>query len=180
MDEKLSECLLNIKAGKSDAFDELSSLYRPLVLSLLDSFDSSMPQATQYREDLWQEANLALYRAAQCYDQEQSAVTFGLYAKICIKNRLISALRRQKRLSRKQQQISTVVSTPTPHSDFDLNRIQTQFGHLLTHYEKQVLTLRLQDLSYKEISQKLGKDPKSIDNALCRIRQKIRSAKSES
>jgi RNA polymerase sporulation-specific sigma factor len=125
-----------------------------------------------------QEAHLALYRAATSFDEKQTAVTFGLYAKICIRNRLISALRRQKRLLRKQPQISAAISPPIS-SDFDLISIKNQYGHLLTRYEEQVLNLRLKGLSYKEISKKLAKDPKSIDNALCRIRTKIRNAKNE-
>ena len=177
MDEKLTECLQKVKADAPGAFDELSAMYRPLVLSLVDSFEPSMPEESQSREDLLQEANLALYRAAISFDQQQNAVTFGLYAKICIKNRLISALRRQKRLMRKQTQVSTVVSPPVAAPDFDITALKNQYGHLLTRYEAQVLDLRLRDLCYREIARKLGKDPKSVDNALCRIRQKLRAAK---
>lgn len=176
MDEKLSICLQKVKEGAPGAFDDLSQLYRPLILSLVDSFEAAMPADCSSREDLLQEATLALYRAATSFDEMQTAVTFGLYAKICIRNRLISALRKQKR--RAERSVAVAELPPTPHSSgFDLETVKEQFGHLLTRYEEQVLTLRLHDLSYKEIAEQLHRDPKSVDNALCRIRAKIRSAK---
>jgi RNA polymerase sporulation-specific sigma factor len=178
MDEKLTVCLEKIKKGAPGAFDDLTSFYRPLLLSLVDSFEPSMPADSLGREDLMQEATLALYRAALTFDAAQSKVTFGLYAKICIKNRLISALRKQKRQKQK------VFDAPPPSashagSRFDFEMAIKQFGHLLTRYERQVLNLRLRDLSYKEIAEALHKDPKSVDNALCRIRHKIRQAKQD-
>ena len=179
MDEKLTQCLQKVKDGAPGAFDDLSLLYRPLILNLVDRFESSMPPGTLAREDLVQEATLALYKAATAFDAEQSAVTFGLYAKICIKNRLISALRKQKRISKKQKMLSEVPSPSSTSAEFDFALLKAQFKDLLTRYEEQVLTLRLRGLSYKEIAQALNKDPKSIDNALCRIRAKVRAAKKE-
>ena len=78
MDEKLAECLKKVKSNTPCAFDELSQIYRPLILSMVDGFESSMPQNSQNRDDLLQEANLALYKAAMSYDEGQNAVTFGL------------------------------------------------------------------------------------------------------
>ena len=39
--------------------------------------------------------------------------------------------------------------------------------------EKQVCDLYLQGMDYRQIAQELGKTPKSIDNALQRIRGKV-------
>ena len=47
----------------------------------------------------------------------------------------------------------------------------------LSTMEQQVLTRYLDGLSYTEIAQKMEKTPKSIDNALQRIRQKIGNMK---
>lgn len=175
MDEKLTDCLEKVKKGTPGAFDDLTAFYRPLLLSLVDSFEASIPADSLGREDLMQEATLALYRAATAFDSSQSKVTFGLYAKICIRNRLISALRKHKKQNRKN--FSPDTAAPHAGTRFDFEMATEQFEHLLTRYEKQVLYLRLRDHSYKEIAEALHKDPKSVDNALCRIRQKIRSAK---
>ena len=60
------------------------------------------------------------------------------------------------------------------------NSVAEQLSGLLTRYEEQVLALRLQNYSYKEIAEKLSADPKSVDNALYRIRRKLRQARGES
>ncbi len=173
MDESLLRCLETVQSGAPGAFAELSELYRPLVFSLVDSFLSSMPPGTLGREDLIQEANIALYRAAMKFNLGQEQVTFGLFAKVCIKNRLVSTLRRQRRLAKKPPK---VVSEASSSAKTDLIALRRDYGTLLTDYEKQVLALRIESYSYKEIATKLATDPKSVDNALCRIRSKIRKA----
>ena len=173
MDEALRRCLEMVQSGVPEAFTDLAELYRPLVLSLVDSFLPSMPAGSLGREDLVQESNIALYRAATRYDLEQNKVTFGLYAKVCIKNHLVSTLRRQRRLAKK---LPIPAKTEPSDTQSELIALRRNLGYndLLTEYEKQVLTLRIENYSYKEIAEKLAKDPKSIDNALCRIRSKIR------
>ena len=47
------------------------------------------------------------------------------------------------------------------------------FSQCLSKMEKQVLSLFLEGLSYREIAEKLGKDSKAIDNAVQRIRRKL-------
>lgn len=174
MDESLLQCLKKVQSGAPGAFAELSAQYRPLVLSLVDSFLPSMPLASLSREDLVQEANIALYRAAMRFHLEQEQVTFGLYAKVCIKNRLVSTLRRQRRLAKKPPKVAPDTE---PSTKTDLVTLRRDYGQLLTDYEKQVLALRIESYSYKEIAAKLATDPKSVDNALCRIRSKIRKEK---
>jgi RNA polymerase sporulation-specific sigma factor len=44
----------------------------------------------------------------------------------------------------------------------------------LTKYEFKVFALYMQDISYKNIAEILGKNIKSIDNAICRIKSKLR------
>ena len=44
----------------------------------------------------------------------------------------------------------------------------------LSKFEYQVLELYLKGYDYTQIAEKLGKQPKAIDNALQRIRSKVR------
>ena len=46
----------------------------------------------------------------------------------------------------------------------------------LSSFEKQVLELSMTGMGYVEIAKLLGKDGKSTDNALCRVKTKIRKA----
>ena len=43
----------------------------------------------------------------------------------------------------------------------------------MTDFERSVLTLRAEKLSYEEIAERLGTNPKAVDNALQRIRRKL-------
>ena len=175
----LKETLDALRAGDPNAFGRLADLYRPLILSLSEKFLKSMPPDTMGLEDLMQEANIALYRAAVSYDTAQAKVTFGLYAKICIRNRLVSALRRQKRQQRAARMDEKKVSAGTAER-IDWEAIRRQVSGILTKYEEQVLSLRLESYSYNEIAAKLKTDKKSVDNALYRIRRKLRQAQIDS
>ena len=159
-----------VQNGTQGAFTTLCDQYRPLVLSLVDHFLPLLPDRTLGHDDLVQEANIALYRAAMRFDLAQDKVTFGLFAKVCIRNRLVSVLRRQRRLAKAQK----VPKQPSPARDVWLHSLYDEIRPLLTDYEEQVLRLRIENYSYKEIAQTLEKDPKSVDNAMCRIRQKIK------
>ena len=72
------------------AFEALLSRYTPLIESMTLQFASD---AGQDREDLRQEAILGFYKALMRFDTEQKEVQFGLFAKECIRNRLISYMR---------------------------------------------------------------------------------------
>ena len=52
-----------------------------------------------------------------------------------------------------------------------------ELDECLSEMEKQVLSYYLKGSSYLQIAEKMEKSPKSIDNALWRIRQKIRQIK---
>ena len=98
-EERSAEVALVQAAAKGDplAFEALQATYRPLIDSMAEQFRA---KSDDFRlEDLKQEVLLAFYRAVCTYQVEQKAVTFGLYAKIVIRNRLISLLRKQNRSS---------------------------------------------------------------------------------
>ena len=52
---------------------------------------------------------------------------------------------------------------------------RTIYSEKLTDFERRVLTLRAEKLSYEEIAERLGTNPKAVDNALQRIRRKLAS-----
>ena len=55
----------------------------------------------------------------------------------------------------------------------ELSGIEGKIENALSGLERSVLTLYLQGDSYNEISQKIGKQVKSIDNALQRVKRKL-------
>ena len=79
----------------STEFSLLKAKYAPLIRSLVRSFEGAD------EEEYIREAESALLKAAVRFDIKQSDVAFGLYAKICMRNALISL--RRKEMSKKRR-----------------------------------------------------------------------------
>ena len=99
--DKLNCLISRTKAGETDAFDKIAEQYRPLIEGCVCYFYGTIDF-----EELEQEALIALYKAACTYDSGNTNVSFGLYAKICINNSLISLIK-----SYKKQKESNVIDT---------------------------------------------------------------------
>lgn len=176
MDQSLSKTIELLKSGDETAFDYLREQYAALLLSMV-SGAMAMESEAEF-EDLMQEATLALYHAAMRFDLAQNQVTFGLYAKICIRNRLVSALRKHRR----QVPPPTVPkSALTPSQRKSIRRAKMGMGELsdlvdtlFSDFEKSVYQLYLAGYSAAEIAERLQKTDKSVDNAIYRVRRKIK------
>lgn len=145
-------------------------------------------------EDLVQEGMVGLLAAIREYDPERK-VSFRAYAEVCIRNRLLSAVKAASR--DKHTPLNSYV--PLDPALFDgtdsderrtvdqrqgnpealfihqedmqerMNRIYSQLSPL----ETRILRLYLSGLSYSEIASKCNRPLKSVDNAVQRIRRKI-------
>ena len=69
---------------------------------------------------------------------------------------------------------STLSPEETVISKENIAEIHNKIEKLLSGFEKQVLSLYIEGLNYVEIAGKLKKEPKSIDNALSRIKSKLK------
>ena len=176
MDSSISSKIRQLQAGDESAFDFLSEQYSALLHSMVSAAMTKEPEAEFH--DLMQEASLALYQAAMKFDLSQQEVTFGLFAKICIRNRLISSLRKLKRQLRKNKEVKP---TLTPAQRKSVRRSQMEMGELsdlvdtlFSNFEKSVYQYYIAGYSVSEIAHSLGKTEKSIDNAIYRVRRKIK------
>ncbi len=165
-----------LRAGDESSFQVLREQYAALLLSMTSGALAECPEA-EY-EDLMQEATLALYHAAMTFDLQQTEVTFGLYAKICIRNRLISSLRKFRRSVRTDHGIDDHSRlTPTQRKSArraSLGDLTDLVDTLFSEYEKSVYQLYLQGYTAAEIASHTGRTLKSVDNAIYRIRRKIK------
>lgn len=180
---EISELLDMIKCGRmSDlAFSELLSRYMPLIrarivaYSFLDSGDS---EATQ-------EASIALHSAAMTYDSTKcDGVTFGLYAGVCISNRLKSLIRKNARSAKDTELTSESEKIASGHdlesyiATRDLcERVMNAAKGLLSEFEFEVFRMGFERYSTKDIAASLGRTPKSVDNAKWRISQRLRESR---
>lgn len=175
------EWIRRIREGEQQAFGELLAAYEPLVAAEVARVAGTISSADV--EDVRQVALLALYRAAVGYDLNQSEVEFGLYAKICIANAISSQLRLLRRRNAE-------VSLPAEYfadigEDDPAGRVMEEEAAALLHarirsvlspYENRVWQLYTTGLRSGEIARLLQKEPHSVENAVYRIRQKLRKA----
>ena len=144
-------------------------------------------------DDLIQEGMIGLFKAVRDFQPGREA-TFATFARMCIDRQIYSAIQnsnRQKHLplnsyvSLNQDESSPIweLSVENPEEiiiDQETTRdLQQKISDYLSPMENKVLDLYLKGEGYVEIGRILGKSPKSIDNALQRIRAKIREVISQ-
>ena len=136
---------------------------------------------------------MALIKAVREFAPDKAA-SFRTFAEICIRNRLYSVLRASARDKHKALNQSISLNTP----DFDSNSYTSGTNNLaqrdpeddlidrehtaallsgvrkqLSEFEAKILGYYLDGLSCREIADIVGKPPKSVDNAVQRIRRKV-------
>ena len=170
--------------GDREAEEELSARYIPVIRKISRAYFILGGDI----EDIIQEGTFGLISAIRQYSSD-SNTSFRSFAVICIKNRIISAIK--SAASGKHDPLNEGI--PLDEIDFDSfseyfrrsvedivianddhDRLIDFISATLTSYEQSVLSLYLDGLSYSEISDKLKRDVKSIDNAVQRIRRKLR------
>jgi RNA polymerase sporulation-specific sigma factor len=161
------------RAGDESAFNSLVELYTPMLkrvaLSMSLDFDETFSDACY-----------AFYRAAQTYDLSQNEVTFGLFARICVRNRIVDLLRsaeHEVNLTDYDVEMMTegesVESKIADREEFEL--ILGSAKRLLSDYEYSVLLLHIQGYKTAAIAKALGRTAKSVDNAKSRLFRRLRS-----
>ncbi len=150
-------------------------------------------------EDVVQEGMIGLFKAIQGYDESKDA-SFRTYAETCISSQIISAIKKANRL--KHQPLNEFVSlnkeidessqgdkvatlgdmlkdsNANEPEELMLIKEVVQFlrefnNGLFSDFEWKVWVEKLRGKDYVEIAETLGKSPKSIDNALQRIKKKL-------
>ena len=188
MNEKQSnrdvrKLILAVRGGDQSAFDALLDQYRPLIDASVARF-SSDESFSLYCEDLKQEASVVFYNSILAYDLDQTEVEFGLFAKICIYNALVSFLRALKRRSAEPvaeipQNLITVQDFEDPSARMlEQERLKSLYAVIrknLSELEYKVWQLYISGRSAAEIAAFLSTDEKSVNNAIYRIRKKLRA-----
>ena len=182
-EKEINKLIDLVFSGDSDAFSKLVDIYNPLLKKILNAYTTE-EMSKEDVEDLSQEELIAFYRAIINFDKEQTDVEFGLYAKICITNSMIS----YKRAAAKKPNESLVGddeinSITDPEGEvskfFEIREseieLDQQIQKTLSAYENEVWSYYVNGYSSKEIATRLGSNEKSIDNAIFRIRKKLKT-----
>lgn len=190
------ETLIDIyRKGDEAAIEVLFERYKDIVRKKA----KAMYLAGGDSDDLIQEGMIGLYKAVRDYDDTKEAA-FKTFASMCINRQLINAVTVSNR--KKNMPLNTYVSFDMPaYPDEDnetrlvdilkpeseqnpeklfidreySDSFKKKLFERLSGFEKQVLQLYMEDNDYRQIAMLLGKTPKSIDNAIQRIRAKANS-----
>jgi len=180
-DEQLAVLAHN---GDDPAVTQLLSRMIPAARALAAKYAGDPEE----RADLTQEAMFGLLSAIHCYD-ESAGASFKTFAALCMKRRMITAVKAAKgrkhiplsnyiSLSGKDDIIEAADNGANPEDVLiareDVARITGLFRKNLSGFEQDILRLYLSGRSYEQIAVRLGCDAKSVDNAIQRIRRKLR------
>lgn len=149
------------------------------------------------KEDIIQEGMIGLYKAIRDF-QGNRRIAFRAFAELCITRQIITAIKSATR--QKHQPLNAYVSlqatiqsdegeerpvadvidaqeVPDPAdvvvASEEVSVIRSSIGTLLSEMEGEVLQQYIEGRSYHDIAVALGREPKSIDNALQRIKRKL-------
>lgn len=189
------ELIMRLRDGEEQITDYIMDKYKNLVRSKA----KSMYILGADREDLIQEGMIGLFKAIRDYDIGRDA-SFFTFADLCVSRQMYTAVQAAGR--QKHAPLNTYISLYANSSEKDegeeweminslisksernpeellidrenVELIEKIIEKELSSFEKQVLDLYLTGMKYTQIARVLGKDDKSTDNALQRIKNKLK------
>lgn len=190
-DEQL---IKSLRSGETAITDYIMDKYKYLVRRKA----KAMYLLGGENDDLIQEGMIGLFKAIRDYDINQYT-SFYSFAELCIARQLYSAIKasqRQKHMplnsyvsiyedadeskEERQQPLVDQIQTVKDNNPEELflnkeylQRVEQELRDKLSDLESRVLYLHLMGEDYKTIARLLDKSPKSIDNALQRIKNKV-------
>ena len=181
--EDLNFILARAKEGSIEALEALKRRYAPLIESQISKHSVS-DMSSQDISDLREEAGVIFCNAVSSYDYSVGGVEFGLYAKICIENGLISFVRSYFRRKKNAVLPLDNLSVIGKNTDF-LQKIVDEentaelirtIKQELSDFENRVWWMYVSGMSVSDIASSIeGCDPKSVSNAVYRIRRKLKA-----
>ncbi len=194
------ELILRLRDGEEAITDYIMDKYKNMVRSKA----KSMYILGADREDLIQEGMIGLFKAVRDYDTGRDA-SFFTFADLCVSRQMYTAIQaagRQKHmplntyvslyadgadgedgLREAERGLLESAASRLEQNPEELlidrenvKRLEEVMEKELSSFEKQVLDLYLTGMKYSQIARVLGKDDKSTDNALQRIKAKLKRA----
>ena len=174
-----------LRGGDSHIIDYIMEKYKNLVRKEANA----MYLLGGENDDLIQEGMIGLFKAVQDYDTQQET-SFYSFAKLCITRQMYSAIEASKRkkhsplnsyisLYESSEEQGSLMETMAAGQESNPEELlvsreyaQMKLEESLSDLENRVLYLHLLGTDYRTIARLLDKSPKTIDNALQRIKGK--------
>lgn len=172
--------------GDRASRDELLTRFRPRVEARARGYFLVAGEA----DDLVQEGMIGLLQAIMGYRPDRGA-SFRSFAELCVQRSMIDAIRAAT--ARRHQPLTRYVSIPVQADDEpcpwrfvsdddpartviqaeEAAQVRGTLLYLLSRFELEILHRHLGGETHHEIAGVVGRDRKSIENALHRIRRKV-------
>ena len=180
------ELIFRLRQGETDISDYLMEKYKEFVRKKA----RTMFLIGGETDDLIQEGMIGLFKAIQNYQPDRDT-SFRTFANLCIDRQLCSAVQYSNR--QKHLPLNSYVSLSDENESEHLEgswsedpetimidqesvrNLELEIAKALSPMENKVLNYYLRGYGYVKIAEIMGKTPKSIDNALQRIRGKVRN-----
>lgn len=154
-------------------FEELLAKSMPMLRAMASNFPE------RHREDLIQEGIWGLHNAYSTFDSE-IGVPFKVYLRICVNNSMLTAYKKLRKSDFPEafDEEQFVDENHTMEEDVinrsDAEAFFEKIKDSLSPLEKKILSEYLKDRTYEEIAETLEVSRKTVDNALSRIKKKMR------
>ena len=170
------------KSGNAEALTTLLEKYSEKIMQKSLTFKNLNGLES---DDLYQEGMIGFVAAVYSFD-ERLGVQFSTYANTIAVRKMLSAIRKANNKSNiplqyyvsLEDEEDLLSHLPTPEETVmfneELDLINNFIENNLSKSEKKVFRLNVAGLSYSEIAEILECDEKFVDNALQRIRRKLR------
>ena len=186
------ELIALLRSGKTDIMDYLMDKYKNLVRKKA----KALYLIGGDTDDLIQEGMIGLFKAIRDYRPDKDS-SFYHFADLCIARQIYTAVEASQR--KKHAPLNSYVPLYTESEDADAGTIERENGFAwelnpekivinqeeleafqkkvqkrLSAMEKEVLAYYLQGFDYSQIAELMGKEPKAVDNALQRLKKKLK------
>ena len=183
-----------LREGRRDITDYIMEKYKGMVKAKA----KSMFLLGGDSDDLIQEGMIGLFKAVRDYDSGRDA-SFATFAELCVSRQMYTAVQASTR--KKHMPLNTYISLYDSQGEAEeaelvnaipaesekspeeliidrenVELLEQTIEKELSVFEKQVVDLYITGMRTPQIARMLGRDAKSTDNALSRIRSKLRKA----
>lgn len=184
------------KAGSEEAIQEIFKSFQGIMLLKTKKYFFYGGD----KDDVLQEAMIGLLKAINGYEADRQA-SFKTFAILCIKRQLITAIKSSN--SGKYKILNMAINNNENSYDYnaapayssksfnfynpeEIYLSKEKFRALkkylktnLSKMENEIFDYMLIEMTYMEIADKTGRDPKSVDNAIQRIKKKLKTFTNE-
>ena len=186
--EKYEDVIKKIKQGDKEAYNTIYEDHKKMIYKIISYHSNNCGDFTLDTESLFQEGCLALYKAVFTYEPDKG-MSFSSYAFMAIKSRINTYIKRIRKNNSEclsldamenidhRSAMSSLYVSENPvayHREIEFRHKLHEFTSKLSKEDKMIFELRQEELSYKEISERLNINTKRVDNRLRVLRKKLK------